>query len=53
MHTFRRVVRAALASILVLLFMTTVFPQGVAPVQPPPMINQSTDGLLKSFRFRV
>src|SRR5262245_32899092 len=52
MDTFRRVVRAALASILVLLFMTTVFPQGVAPVQQPPMINQSTAGLLKSFRFR-
>jgi photosystem II stability/assembly factor-like uncharacterized protein len=52
MSTFRRLVRAALASTLVLLSMTTVFPQGVASVEQPRMINQSTDGLLKAFRFR-
>jgi len=52
MHTFRRLVRAALVAVFVPLLVTTVLPQGVAPVQPPPMINQSTDGLLKSFRFR-
>ena len=52
MHMFRRVVRAALAAILVLFFITTVFPQGVPPVEPPRMINQSADPLLKPFRFR-
>jgi photosystem II stability/assembly factor-like uncharacterized protein len=50
MHTFRRLVRAALAAMLVALFVTTVFPQG--QVEQLRMINESTDELLKSFRFR-
>ena len=50
MHTFRRLVRAGLAAMLVALFVTTVFPQG--QVEQLRMINQSTDGLLKAFRFR-
>ncbi len=50
MHTFRRLVRAGLAAMLVALFLTTVFPQG--QVEQPRMINQSTDAQLKAFRFR-
>src|SRR5947207_335296 len=51
MNTLRRLVRAALVAILMPMLVTTVFPQGTAPVQPL-MINQSTDALLKPFRFR-
>jgi photosystem II stability/assembly factor-like uncharacterized protein len=51
MNTMRRLVRAALVAVLMPLLATTVFPQGTAPV-PPLMINQSTDLLLKPFRFR-
>jgi len=36
---------------MVPLFMTTVLPQG-GQQQPPPVINQSNDPLLKTFRFR-
>src|SRR5262245_6421243 len=52
MNSIRRVVRAALVAVFVPLLVTTVLPQGVAPVQQPQMINQSSDDLLKSFRFR-
>src|SRR4026209_2446981 len=52
MSSIRRVARAALVAICIPLLVTTVFPQGATPVQPPPLINQSTDGLLRSFRFR-
>ncbi|MBW8895617.1 MAG: hypothetical protein JF613_05475, partial [Acidobacteria bacterium] len=38
-------------AVLMPMLVTTVFPQGAAPVQPL-MINQSTDSLLKPFRFR-
>src|SRR6476660_2053726 len=47
MHTLRRLVRVTLAAMLVALFVTTVFPQ-----EQPQMINQSSDALLKAFRFR-
>src|SRR3954466_11328753 len=50
MYAFHRVVRAGLAAMLVAVFVTTVFPQG--QVEQPRMINQSTDALLKAFRFR-
>src|SRR4026208_173048 len=50
MHTLRRFVRAGLAAMLVALCVTTVFPQ--AQVEQPRMINQSSDALLKPFRFR-
>src|SRR4026209_941198 len=52
MSSIRRVARAALVAICIPLLVTTVFPQGATPVQPPPLINQSTDGLLRAFRFR-
>src|SRR5882672_9367701 len=52
MISLRRAVRVALVAVMIPLLVTTVFPQGVAPVQQPPMINQSPDGLLKPFRFR-
>ncbi len=51
MNALRRLVRAALVAVLMPLLATTVLPQGTAPVQPL-MINQSTDSLLKPFRFR-
>jgi len=47
-----RVVRAGFVAVFIALLVATVFPQGVAPVPQPTMINQSTDGLLKPFRFR-
>jgi hypothetical protein len=38
---------------MVPLFVTTVLPQGgQQPQQPPPTINQSSNPLLKTFRFR-
>src|SRR3982751_136656 len=51
MNALRRAVRAVLVAVLMPMLVTTVFPQGTAPVQPL-MINQSTDSLLGSFRFR-
>src|SRR6476619_4490694 len=47
MHTLRRLVRVTLSAMLVALFVTPVFPQ-----EQPQMINQSSDALLKAFRFR-
>ena len=47
-----RVVRAGFVAVFIALLVATVFPQGVALVPQPTMINQSTDGLLKPFRFR-
>src|SRR4030095_1944058 len=52
MTALRRAVRVGLVAVCIPLLVATVFPQGVAPVQQPPMINQSNDGLLKAFRFR-
>src|SRR3954451_71148 len=51
MNALRRPVRAVLVAVLMPMLVTTVLPQGTAPVQPL-MINQSTDSLLKPFRFR-
>lgn len=51
MQTLRRLVRAALVAVAVPVLVTTVFPQGGAQ-EPQPMINQSSDRLLKAFRFR-
>ena len=51
MQTLRRLVRAALVVVAVPMLVTTVFPQGGAQ-EPQPMINQSSDGLLRAFRFR-
>src|SRR4026209_2226212 len=51
MQTLRRLVRAALVAVAVPVLVTTVFPQGGAQ-EAQPMINQSSDGLLKAFRFR-
>src|SRR6476620_4340951 len=48
----RRLIRLSLPLVMVPLFITTVFPQGGQPPQPPPPINQSADPLLKTFRFR-
>jgi photosystem II stability/assembly factor-like uncharacterized protein len=49
----RRLIRLSLPLVMVPLFVTTVLPQGgQQPQQPPPMINQSSDPLLKTFRFR-
>src|SRR6266545_61505 len=47
----RRLIRLSLPLVMVPLFMTTVLPQG-GQQQPPPVINQSNDPLLKTFRFR-
>ncbi len=52
MIALRRAVRVGLVAVCIPLLVTTVLPQGAAPVQPPPMINQSNDGVLKAFRFR-
>src|SRR6266540_1792487 len=46
----RRLIRLSLPLVIVPLFVTTVLPQGGQ--QQPPMINQSSDPLLKTFRFR-
>src|SRR5687767_4278827 len=51
MQTVRRLVRVALITGAVPMLVTTVLPQGAAQ-EPQPMINQSSDGLLKPFRFR-
>ena len=48
----RRLIRLALPLVIVPLFVTTVLPQSSQQQQPPPMINQSSDPLLKTFRFR-
>ena len=48
----RRLIRLSLPLVMVPLFITTVFPQGGQPPQPPPAINQSSDPMLKAFRFR-
>src|SRR6266545_4398509 len=47
----RRLIRLSLPLVMVPLFMTTVLPQG-GQQQSPPVINQSNDPLLKTFRFR-
>jgi len=51
MQTVRRLVRVALIAVAVPMLVTTVFPQGGAQ-EPQRMINQSSDALLKPFRFR-
>ena len=51
MQIVRRLVRVALITGAVPMLVTTVLPQG-AGQEPQPMINQSSDGLLKTFRFR-
>ena len=51
MQTLRRLVRVALTVVAVPMLVTTVFPQA-GPQEPPRLINQSTDGQLKPFRFR-
>ena len=51
MQTLRRLVRVALTIVAVPMLVTTVFPQA-GPQEPPRLINQSTDGQLKPFRFR-
>src|SRR6476619_4579803 len=47
----RRLVRLSLPLVMVPLFVATVLPQG-GQQQAPPMINQSNDPLLRTFRFR-
>src|SRR5205814_2039221 len=44
--------RLSLPLVMVPLFVTTVLPQGGQTPQQPLMINQSSDSLLKPFRFR-
>src|SRR6476659_369571 len=51
MQIVRRLVRVALIAVAIPMLVTTVFPQGGAP-EPQRMINQSSDALLKPFRFR-
>src|SRR6476659_5183151 len=49
----RRLIRLSLPLVMVPLFMTTVLPQGGQPqLTPLPMINQATDPVLRTFRFR-
>ena len=45
MIALRRAVRVGLVAVCIPLLVATVFPQGVAPVQQPPMINQSNGAL--------